>query len=97
MRGRRRASSSMARLGAAIVDADRPGPEQQGLVLFFTGLSGSGKSTLARALLDLVLEQDVPALGPTIGPYPGFAMKRGSLILLLLRTARTCCRRSRRV
>jgi formylmethanofuran dehydrogenase subunit C len=22
------------------------------------------------------------ALGPTIGPYPGFAMKRGSLILL---------------
>ena len=33
-----------------IVDADRPPPDQQGLVLFFTGLSGSGKSTLARAL-----------------------------------------------
>ncbi|MCD4533755.1 adenylyl-sulfate kinase [Nocardioides sp. cx-169] len=42
---------------AEIVDADRPGPEQQGLVLFFTGLSGSGKSTLARALMDRVLEQ----------------------------------------
>jgi sulfate adenylyltransferase len=41
---------------AAVVDADRPGPEQQGLVLFFTGLSGSGKSTLARALHDVVLE-----------------------------------------
>ncbi|MCD4526950.1 adenylyl-sulfate kinase [Nocardioides sp. cx-173] len=42
---------------AEIVDADRPGPERQGLVLFFTGLSGSGKSTLARALMDRVLEQ----------------------------------------
>jgi sulfate adenylyltransferase len=42
---------------ADIVDRDRPGPEDQGLVLFFTGLSGSGKSTLARALHDLVLEQ----------------------------------------
>jgi sulfate adenylyltransferase len=41
---------------AAVVDADRPGPDQQGLVLFFTGLSGSGKSTLARALHDVVLE-----------------------------------------
>jgi sulfate adenylyltransferase len=41
----------------AIVDHDRPPPEQQGLVVFFTGLSGSGKSTLARALVDLVLEQ----------------------------------------
>jgi sulfate adenylyltransferase len=41
---------------AAVVDADRPGPEEQGLVLFFTGLSGSGKSTLARALHDVVLE-----------------------------------------
>jgi sulfate adenylyltransferase len=40
-----------------IVDADRPPPDRQGLVLFFTGLSGSGKSTLARALVDLVLEQ----------------------------------------
>ena len=42
---------------AAIVEEDRPGPEEQGLVLFFTGLSGSGKSTLARALMDLLLEQ----------------------------------------
>ena len=42
---------------AAIVDRDRPEPDQQGLVLFFTGLSGSGKSTLARALMDQILEQ----------------------------------------
>ena len=42
---------------AAIADEDRPDPEEQGLVLFFTGLSGSGKSTLARALMDLLLEQ----------------------------------------
>ncbi|GAB3018328.1 hypothetical protein GCM10011376_00790 [Nocardioides flavus (ex Wang et al. 2016)] len=42
---------------AAIVDEDQPTPEEQGLVLFFTGLSGSGKSTLARALMDLLLEQ----------------------------------------
>jgi sulfate adenylyltransferase len=42
---------------AEIVDADQPEPEDQGLVLFFTGLSGSGKSTLARALMDLLLEQ----------------------------------------
>ena len=42
---------------AAIVEEDRPAPEEQGLVLFFTGLSGSGKSTLARALMDLLLEQ----------------------------------------
>jgi sulfate adenylyltransferase len=42
---------------AEIVDRDRPGPAEQGLVLFFTGLSGSGKSTLARALHDLILEQ----------------------------------------
>ncbi len=41
---------------AAIVEEDRPEPERQGLVLFFTGLSGSGKSTLARALMDLLLE-----------------------------------------
>lgn len=33
-----------------------PGPDEQGLVIFFTGLSGSGKSTLARALMDRVLE-----------------------------------------
>ena len=42
---------------AEIVEKDRPEPEEQGLVLFFTGLSGSGKSTLARALMDLLLEQ----------------------------------------
>ena len=44
---------------AAIVDRDEPAPDEQGLVLFFTGLSGSGKSTLARALMDKVLEQGV--------------------------------------
>jgi sulfate adenylyltransferase len=42
---------------ADVVEADRPGPAEQGLVLFFTGLSGSGKSTLARALHDVVLER----------------------------------------
>lgn len=42
---------------AAIVERDRPAPDEQGLVLFFTGLSGSGKSTLARALMDRILEQ----------------------------------------
>jgi sulfate adenylyltransferase len=44
---------------AAIVAADQPPPDEQGLVLFFTGLSGSGKSTLARALMDRILEQGV--------------------------------------
>ena len=39
------------------VAQDRPAPDEQGLVLFFTGLSGSGKSTLARALMDRILEQ----------------------------------------
>ena len=39
-----------------VVAAARVAPEEQGLVLFFTGLSGSGKSTLARALMDRVLE-----------------------------------------
>jgi sulfate adenylyltransferase len=42
---------------AAIVAGDQPEPEEQGLVLFFTGLSGSGKSTLAQALMDRLLEQ----------------------------------------
>ncbi|MEO6512459.1 MAG: adenylyl-sulfate kinase [Nocardioides sp.] len=51
------ADAAFAPAIAAIVDADRPEPEDQGLVLFFTGLSGSGKSTLARALMDLLLEQ----------------------------------------
>lgn len=41
---------------AAIVGQDQPAPDEQGLVVFFTGLSGSGKSTLARALHDLILE-----------------------------------------
>ncbi|MCW2832763.1 MAG: cysC, partial [Nocardioides sp.] len=44
---------------AEVVDRDEPAPDEQGLVLFFTGLSGSGKSTLARALTDRVLEQGV--------------------------------------
>ena len=52
-----RAAASFPPAIRAIVDADRPDPDQQGLVLFFTGLSGSGKSTLARALMDRVLEQ----------------------------------------
>ena len=42
---------------ADLVDRDRPGPDEQGLVVFFTGLSGSGKSTLARALHDTILER----------------------------------------
>ncbi|MDX6359517.1 MAG: sulfate adenylyltransferase, partial [Nocardioidaceae bacterium] len=42
---------------AAIVEADQPGPDEQGLVLFFTGLSGSGKSTVAQAVIDTLLEQ----------------------------------------
>jgi sulfate adenylyltransferase len=42
---------------ADIVDGSVPPRDEQGLVLFFTGLSGSGKSTLARALHDVILEQ----------------------------------------
>lgn len=42
---------------AAVVDFDRPPPQRQGLVLFFTGLSGSGKSTVAQAVMDSLLEQ----------------------------------------
>ncbi len=41
---------------AEIVRADRPPRDEQGLVIFFTGLSGSGKSTLAQALMDRLLE-----------------------------------------
>jgi sulfate adenylyltransferase len=52
-----RAAESFPPAIQAIVEADRPDPGEQGLVLFFTGLSGSGKSTLARALMDRVLEQ----------------------------------------
>ncbi len=51
------ASDGYAEAIAAIVAADQPEPEEQGLVLFFTGLSGSGKSTLAQALMDRLLEQ----------------------------------------
>ena len=52
-----RAAESFPSPIRAIVEADRPEPGEQGLVLFFTGLSGSGKSTLARALMDRILEQ----------------------------------------
>ncbi len=41
---------------AAVADFDRPPADEQGLVVFFTGLSGSGKSTIARALHDVILE-----------------------------------------
>ena len=57
---------------AAIVEADQPEPEEQGLVLFFTGLSGSGKSTLARALMDLLLEQG----GRTVTSLDGDVVRR---------------------
>jgi sulfate adenylyltransferase len=57
---------------AAIVDEDQPEPEEQGLVLFFTGLSGSGKSTLARALMDLVLEHG----GRTVTSLDGDVVRR---------------------
>lgn len=57
---------------AAIVDEDQPDPEEQGLVLFFTGLSGSGKSTLARALMDLLLEQG----GRTVTSLDGDVVRR---------------------
>jgi sulfate adenylyltransferase len=57
---------------AAIVAADRPAPDQRGLVLFFTGLSGSGKSTLARALVDRLLEQG----GRTVTSLDGDVVRR---------------------
>lgn len=41
----------------AIVAAENPPRDRQGVVIFFTGLSGSGKSTLARALLDQIHER----------------------------------------
>ena len=46
-----------AEVAAEVVAAERPAPDEQGLVLFFTGLSGSGKSTLAQALTERLLEQ----------------------------------------
>ena len=42
---------------AEVVSFEIPTPDEQGLVVFFTGLSGSGKSTLARALHDVLLER----------------------------------------
>ncbi|WP_307807745.1 adenylyl-sulfate kinase [Nocardioides xinjiangensis] len=57
---------------AAIVDEDRPAADEQGLVLFFTGLSGSGKSTLARALMDLLLERG----GRTVTSLDGDVVRR---------------------
>ena len=57
---------------AAIVDEDRPPADQQGLVLFFTGLSGSGKSTLARALMDRLLERG----GRTVTSLDGDVVRR---------------------
>ena len=57
---------------AAIVDEDQPAPEEQGLVLFFTGLSGSGKSTLARALMDRLLERG----GRTVTSLDGDVVRR---------------------
>jgi sulfate adenylyltransferase len=57
---------------AAIVEEDRPAPEDQGIVLFFTGLSGSGKSTLARALIDLLLEHG----GRTVTSLDGDVVRR---------------------
>ena len=61
-----------AEVAADVVAADRPAPDEQGLVLFFTGLSGSGKSTLARALMDKILEQG----GRTITSLDGDVVRR---------------------
>ena len=54
----RRADVLAAYGNPAVADVTAPEVprEEQGLVLFFTGLSGSGKSTLARALMDRLLE-----------------------------------------
>lgn len=57
---------------AAVVAEDRPAPEEQGLVVFFTGLSGSGKSTIARALLDRLLERG----GRTVTSLDGDVVRR---------------------
>lgn len=57
---------------AAIMDEDLPPLDEQGLVLFFTGLSGSGKSTLARALLDRLLERG----GRTVTSLDGDVVRR---------------------
>ena len=57
---------------ADIVADEHPARDEQGLVLFFTGLSGSGKSTLARALMDRILEQG----GRTITSLDGDVVRR---------------------
>ncbi|GAA3828407.1 adenylyl-sulfate kinase [Nocardioides panacisoli] len=57
---------------ADIVADEHPAKEEQGLVLFFTGLSGSGKSTLARALMDRILEQG----GRTLTSLDGDVVRR---------------------
>ena len=57
---------------AAIVDGERRGPGEQGVVLFFTGLSGSGKSTLAQAVMDRILEDG----GRTITSLDGDVVRR---------------------
>ena len=55
--GRTLAPTHQGTIPASIQKAlARKPKEQQGLVVFFTGLSGSGKSTLARALHDVILE-----------------------------------------
>lgn len=57
---------------ARIIDEDQPPADEQGLVLFFTGLSGSGKSTLAQALMDRLLEQG----GRTVTSLDGDVVRR---------------------
>lgn len=57
---------------ADIAEAERPRLDQQGLVLFFTGLSGSGKSTLAQALMDRLLEHG----GRTLTSLDGDVVRR---------------------
>lgn len=57
---------------AAVVDFDRPPADEQGLVVFFTGLSGSGKSTLAQAFMDRLLEQG----GRTVTSLDGDVVRR---------------------
>jgi len=51
------ATDDLPKAIAEIASHERPPRDEQGVVIFFTGLSGSGKSTLARALVDAILEQ----------------------------------------
>ena len=57
---------------ASVVDFDLPPADEQGLVVFFTGLSGSGKSTLAQAFMDRLLEQG----GRTVTSLDGDVVRR---------------------